>query len=102
MKTRKIMCDGHLLQFFTKSCLRNTQLITILSDGSAGHLVALACHLVHEFVVGQRLVLDLVLHAVEQSLLQLYGRNLFTIQILKTYREEIIQRIDTEMGLDIF
>ena len=47
-------------------------------------------------------MLVLIIHALLQHLLQLSCRNFLAILIFKTFREEVLERIDSEMSLDIF
>ena len=89
------------LEFLAETRLRNAELITVLRDSPSCDLIALFRHPFHQFIICQRLVLVLIVDTFLKCLLEFPSGYFLAILILKTFREEILQRIYTEMCFDI-
>ena len=89
------------LKLFSEASLGDAELVPVLCDSPSCYLVPLLIHDCDKFVISKRLLLVLIVHAFLQDLLEFPGGNLFTLLILKTFREEIFEREYSEMSLDI-
>ena len=96
----KSVSQVELLQFPAKPCLGNVQQGAVLGDGATGHFVALCGKAVHQFVVGEGVVLVLVVHHITENFLDFAGAHLLAFAVFEAFGEEILERENAEVGLD--
>ena len=102
MKWASLIKVGSRSDLFAQARDGNAELFTVFSDGAPCDDKPLAFEFFHELLVGNRVAFVFVFNAREENALDGSGGDFFSVLLEHGFGEEILDRENTKMRLDVF